>query len=88
MGNHWAGRRWLLLCNPALSDAIAELDQLCMLKPLATDKRFRDAFLKAKRAAKAQFADYVKANTGHVVRPARSPTRSRPPATKSAAPAT
>src|SRR5262245_63483664 len=66
-------RRWLLLCNPALSGAITDaigdvwitdLDQLRKLEPLADDKGFREAFLNAKRAAKVQFADYVKANTG------------------------
>ncbi len=71
-------RRWLLLCNPALSSAITEaisddwitdLNQLRKLKPLADNKRFRDAILKAKRDAKAQFADWLKSTTGLIVDP-------------------
>jgi starch phosphorylase len=71
-------RRWLLLANPALADTITEaigdgwitdLDQLRELKPLAGDKGFRDAFLTAKRQAKAQFADWLKATTGQIVDP-------------------
>ena len=71
-------RRWLLLCNPALSSTITEaigdgwitdLNQLTKLKPLAADKRFRDSFLKAKRQAKAQFADWLKSTAGISVNP-------------------
>ncbi len=71
-------RRWLLLANPALADTIIEaigdgwitdLDQLRELKPLAGDKSFRDAFLTAKRQAKSQFADWLKATTGQAVDP-------------------
>ena len=71
-------RRWLLLANPALAGTITEaigdgwitdLDQLSKLKPLAEDKGFRDAFLKAKRQAKSQFADWLKATTGQTVDP-------------------
>jgi starch phosphorylase len=71
-------RRWLLLANPALADTITEaigdgwiteLDQLRELKPLAGDKGFRDAFLTAKRQAKSQFADWLKATTGWTVDP-------------------
>ena len=71
-------RRWLLLANPALAGAITEaigdrwitdLDQLRDLKPLAGDKGFRDAFLQAKRQAKSQFADWLKATTGQTVDP-------------------
>jgi glycogen phosphorylase len=69
-------RRWLLLCNPALSSTITEaigdgwvtdLSQLRQLAPLAEDKSFRDAILNAKREAKAHFADWLKATTGQVV---------------------
>ena len=54
-------RRWLLLANPtlaqAISDAIGEgwitdLGQLSKLKPLADDKSFRDNFRTATRATK------------------------------------
>jgi len=71
-------RRWLLLANPALartiSDAIGDawikdLQQLQQLKPLANDKDFRAAILKAKREAKVQFADWLKSATGQVVNP-------------------
>ena len=64
--------------NPALAgtitDAIGDgwitdLSQLRKLKPLADDKSFRDAFRKAKREAKAQFADWLKATTGQTVDP-------------------
>ena len=59
-------RRWLRLSNPPLARIITEaigdgwitdLDQLQKLKPLADDKNFRAAFLKAKREAKVRFAD-------------------------------
>jgi len=72
-------RRWLLLSNPALSRAISEaigdgwitnLSQLSRLKLLADDKRFQAAFLKAKREAKSQFADWLRETTGQVVDPA------------------
>ena len=71
-------RRWLLLSNPALSRAISEaigdgwitdLSQLSRLKPLADDKGFRAAFLKAKREAKSQFADWLRATAGQTVDP-------------------
>ena len=62
-------RRWLLMSNPALSQTITDaigdgwmtdLSQLKKLKPLADDQALRDAFLKAKREAKSQFADWLK----------------------------
>ena len=71
-------RRWLLLANPPLAHAITgaigegwitNLDELQRLKPLAEDKNFRESFLKAKRAAKVAFADWLKAGTGQVVDP-------------------
>ena len=71
-------RRWLLMSNPALSDTITDaigeewmtdLSQLKKLKPLADDQALRYAFLKAKRGAKAQFADWLKRTTGETVDP-------------------
>jgi starch phosphorylase len=71
-------RRWLLLANPALANAITEaigegwirdLDQLRELQPLAADKEFHTAFLQAKRQAKSQFADWLQATTGQTVDP-------------------
>jgi glycogen phosphorylase len=71
-------RRWLLLANPALSKTITEaigdgwitdLKQLEKLKPLAQDKAFRTAFLKAKHDAKLRFTDWLKTTTGQTVDP-------------------
>ena len=71
-------RRWLLLANPpspgTITDAIGDgwitdLGQLRKLEPLADDKGFRDAFRKAKREAKARFADWLKATSGQTVDP-------------------
>jgi starch phosphorylase len=71
-------RRWLLLANPALADAITEaigdgwirdLDQLKNLRPLAEDGAFREAVRKAKRQAKSQFANWLKTACGQVIDP-------------------
>jgi len=71
-------RRWLLVANPSLSRAIteaigdswiADLSQLKRLAPLAADKRFRTAFLNAKREAKQQFADWLRRSSGQTVDP-------------------
>jgi starch phosphorylase len=73
-------RRWLLLANPALAQTvtraigdgwIADLEQLRKLKPLADDRGFRDAFRKAKRAAKVRFAAWLKTTSGQTVDPDR-----------------
>jgi starch phosphorylase len=71
-------RRWLLLANPALSQAITgvigdswitDLSQLSRLKPLSADLNFRDAFRKAKRDAKWQFADWLRWSSRQTVDP-------------------
>jgi len=71
-------RRWLLLCNRALADAITgaigdgwitDLTQLTKLKPLADDKSFRKAFHSAKRQAKTQFAGWLNKALGLAVDP-------------------
>src|SRR6266700_154734 len=71
-------RRWLLMSNPALSQTITDaigdgwmtdLSQLKKLKPLADDQALRYAFLKAKREAKSQFADWLERTTGETVDP-------------------
>ena len=71
-------RRWLLMANPVLArtitDAIGDgwttdLSQLSKLKALAGDKGLRDAFRKAKREAKSQFADWLKRTSGKTVDP-------------------
>ncbi|HUR55121.1 MAG TPA: glycogen/starch/alpha-glucan phosphorylase, partial [Gemmataceae bacterium] len=68
----------LLLCNPALAatvtDAIGDswvtdLSQLARLRPRADDEGFGAAFRAAKRRAKAQFADWLKATSGVTVDP-------------------
>jgi glycogen phosphorylase len=71
-------RRWLRLANPwlagAITDAIGDgwvndLAELRRLAPLADDAGFRDAFRRAKRGAKVQFADWVRSTTGQAVDP-------------------
>jgi starch phosphorylase len=71
-------RRWLLLADPALAGLITEaigdgwvtdLAQLAKLRPLAEDKPFRDAFYKAERQTKSQFADWLKSAFGQTVDP-------------------
>jgi starch phosphorylase len=71
-------RRWLLLSNPALADAItgaigdgwiADLSQLKRLRPLADNKDFQQAFWKAKYEAKVRFADWLKRTSGVSVDP-------------------
>ena len=71
-------RRWLLLSNPALSNAIndaigngwtTDLGQLKNLKPLAEDPAFQNAVQKAKREAKLQFVDWLKRTTDQTVDP-------------------
>jgi starch phosphorylase len=71
-------RRWLRLANPALAGTITQaigdgwmtdLGQLRQLKPLADDRGLQDAFCKAKREAKAHFADWLKVTAGQTVDP-------------------
>jgi glycogen phosphorylase len=71
-------RRWLLLANPALAHTITEaigdawitdLDELKKLKPFAQNASFRAAFRDAKREAKSQFADWLKATSGQAINP-------------------
>jgi starch phosphorylase len=65
-------RRWIRLANPWLSGAISaaigedwvtDLGRLKKLRPLAEDAAFRADILKAQRACKARFADWVKRHT-------------------------
>lgn len=62
-------RRWLLMCNPGLSELITssigdgwvtDLEQLQKLEPLAEDAAFRSAFREVKRANKSVLADQVR----------------------------
>lgn len=71
-------RRWLLAANRPLASLITEsigtawitdLSELRRLQPLADDAAFRARFLETKRAAKRQFADWLKLTTGQVIDP-------------------
>lgn len=71
-------RRWLQLCNPALSGLITDalgdvwirdLGELSKLKAFAEDNGFRDDFRKATRNAKRQFCDWLRWSTGQIVNP-------------------
>jgi starch phosphorylase len=71
-------RRWLLLANPALARTISgaigdgwitDLGRLKKLAPLADDKGFREAFRRAKREAKSQFAEWIATTCGATVDP-------------------
>ena len=71
-------RRWLQLCNPALSGLITDalgdawirdLSELSKLKAFAEDNGFRDDFRKATRNAKRQFCDWLRWSTGQTVNP-------------------
>lgn len=71
-------RRWLKLANPPLAELITraigerwvgDLAHLAALAPLAEDAGFRADFLKAKRLAKMQFADWLQRSHGVVVDP-------------------
>src|SRR5207302_7237295 len=70
--------RWLRLCTPALATTITEaigdrwitdLSEIAKLCPLANDSGFRDRFLKAKRHAKTEFADWLKESSGQTIDP-------------------
>jgi starch phosphorylase len=71
-------RRWLLMANPALSDAITaaigetwitDLHELKRLEPLAADSGFRDEVRRAKLDAKWRFASWVRTSCGQHVNP-------------------
>ena len=71
-------RRFLLLANPVLAKAITDrigagwitdLDQLGRLAALADDQELHAALQAARRAAKVQFCDWLRANAGPSVDP-------------------
>ncbi|MGA8440087.1 MAG: glycogen/starch/alpha-glucan phosphorylase [Candidatus Sulfotelmatobacter sp.] len=71
-------RRWLLQANPTTASAITEvigerwitdLNQLEELKAFAGDHSFREVFLKSKKQAKVQFANWLKTTSGQIVDP-------------------
>ncbi|OQR73664.1 glycogen phosphorylase isoform 1 [Tropilaelaps mercedesae] len=66
-------RRWLVLCNPALADVIADkigedwivhLDKLTELKKFDNDKTFLQELYKVKQENKMKLAEYITATTG------------------------
>lgn len=66
-------RRWLLKCNPRLSELISgkigdrwatDLYEMKKLEPLATDRQFQEEWRKIKQSNKESFADYVAKLTG------------------------
>ncbi len=71
-------RRWLLLCNPGLSDVICEkigdewpvhLDQLLALKKWAKDPNFQRLFGKVKQENKLRFAQLLEKDYGVKINP-------------------
>jgi len=72
-------RRWLLLCNPMLSDLIADkigdswtnhLDELAKLKPLAEDAAFQRDVMRVKQDNKSRFARLLEELSGTPINPA------------------
>ena len=78
MTNGITPRRWLLACNPALSELVSEkvgqdwpkhLDQLQKIGDFAEDADFQKRFMAIKRANKVAFADFVKEDSGVDINP-------------------
>lgn len=72
-------RRWLLLCNPGLSDLISDkigedwivhLDELQKLRAYAKDPNFQRAVMKAKQENKLRLAQLLEKDYGVKVNPA------------------
>lgn len=72
-------RRWLLLCNPGLSDLISDkigedwvvhLNELEKLKPLAKDPNFQRAVVKVKQENKLKLAQLLERDYGVKINPA------------------
>lgn len=71
-------RRWLLLCNPGLSDLISDkigedwiihLDQLQQLKKWAKDTNFQRAIMKVKQENKLKLAQLLERDYGVKINP-------------------
>lgn len=71
-------RRWLLLCNPSLSDLIAEkigedwiihLEQLAKLKPLAKDPVFQRNIRQIKQENKLKLTNLIDKDYGVHINP-------------------
>lgn len=78
MTNGITPRRWLLACNPGLSELITEkvgsdwpkdLDKLQAISKFADDAKFQKRFMDIKHANKQAFADFVLADSGTVISP-------------------
>jgi len=72
-------RRWLLLCNPGLSDLIADkigdswpynLDELTKIKDFADDKKFQREVMQIKAQNKLKLAQYLEEQTKIRINPA------------------
>merc|ERR1712198_103612 len=72
-------RRWLLLCNPGLSDLIADkigdswpynLDELAKLKTFADDAKFQREVMQIKAQNKLKLSQYLEEQTSVRVNPA------------------
>lgn len=78
MTNGITPRRWLLACNPGLSELITKkignawpthLNKLKGIAKFAEDKTFQKRFMEIKRANKQALADYVLENCGISISP-------------------
>lgn len=78
MTNGITPRRWLLACNPGLSELISEkvgadwpkdLSKLSALAKYADDAKFQKRFMEIKRANKQAFADFVLDKCGVEISP-------------------
>lgn len=78
MTNGITPRRWLLACNPGLSDLISQkvgddwpkdLNKLQKIADFADDSAFQKEFMAIKRANKIAFADFVKNGCGVEISP-------------------
>jgi starch phosphorylase len=72
-------RRWLMLCNPMLSDLISDkigvtwathLDELTGLKKLADSEAFQREVMRVKQDNKLKLAEYLEETTGVTINPA------------------
>lgn len=78
MTNGITPRRWLLACNPGLSELITtkvgsdwpkHLDQLQQIAQFADDAHFQERFMAIKHANKQAFADFVREDSGTEISP-------------------
>ena len=78
MTNGITPRRWLLACNPGLSELITEkigkewpthLDQLQAIEKFADDARFQKRFMDVKHANKQAFAEFIQRECGIEINP-------------------